>query len=59
MLDHPKTGMTVWFKHGDQVLSGTVISEKTIDSFYSVAVPAGIPKLLLPQEMFLTKEEVL
>lgn len=58
MLDSPKAGSTVWFLHGGKVASGTVISEKTIDGFYSVAVPVGIPKLLKPDELFESKDDV-
>lgn len=58
MLDAPKAGMTVWFVHAGKPLSGTIISEKTIDGFYSVAVTAGIPKLLKPEELFKSKEDL-
>ena len=59
MLDNPKAGITVWFMHGGQLTSGVVLTEKTIDDFYSVATPTGIPKLLKPEEMFESKEEVI
>lgn len=58
MLESPKKGMIVWFKHGDKTMSGTVLSDQTIDGFYSVAVVSGIPKLLLPTELFDSQEDV-
>lgn len=59
MLDSPKAGQQVWFRHGADILSGIVISEKTIDGFYSVSVLVGIPKLLLPEELYVKEEDVL
>ena len=44
--------------HGGQIISGVVLTEKTIDGFYSVATPTGIPKLLKPEEMFESKEDI-
>lgn len=58
MIESPKAGTTVWFLHGGKPMAGTVMTEKTIDGFYSVAVSAGIPKLLSPDELFETKEDL-
>lgn len=58
MLESPKAGQQVWFRHGANIMSGIVITEKTIDGFYSVSVPVGIPKLLLPEELYVNEEDV-
>ena len=58
MIDKPSKGQTVWFIQGGIPVSGTILSEKTIDGFYSVSVRVGIPKLLLPEEMCETREEL-
>jgi len=58
MIKSLQVGQEVWFLHGGKVASGMVISEKTIDGFYSVAVPVGIPKLLKPDELFESKDDI-